>query len=354
MRARLLAVLSLRAVVALRSDVAFREDQFVSEAPALRHSRNKGASMCRKPELSAGDDAMRRHESPRRDTQAARDWRALFRTWNGKKVLLAGDSLMDQQFQVVSCAAELMGFDVHFSNVVRFEWAKGAGKLVNISTMPWLAVGASSKRNRNTQALIFRATISSDDGHLDVDYLRYYSFTGECQSCAMQEGAFVSLVDTVAIWAQKYDYTYLNLGHDMVRDNQERIAAKAAAFCKAYRIRQGAGKLILMEHPPQHFQDKKGTGNSGGRKKLMRCECNLPSIDNQTVARNNAVLSKVARQSGIKLAGIWHLLARRGCDLHRPPDCTHFHISPELWAPIATAMKEATKALAAPSLPAKV
>lgn len=307
--------------------------------------------LCRSNELSDSDLALGAAAGAAAGRPgAAEKWRSLFRAWNGKKVLLAGDSLMDQLFQVASCAAGLLGGTVDLSNVARFEWVPRAGnpgsKVVRTSKLPW---GRAPGNREDTQATVLRASIAVGNQTVELDFLRSYSLTERCQICkshkeqddcglCSNENAFVTPVDTLARWAKKYDHTYANLGRDMLaQSNGEQVEMKALALAKALKVKGIDDRLVFVEHLPLHYPNPDGTGNhlahslgGGGQ-----CQCQLPHIAQQSVHVNNERVGRIARETGIRFAQIFRHFSSTGCERHRPPDCIHYQISPTLWAPVA-------------------
>jgi hypothetical protein len=307
-------------------------------------------NLCRSHELSDSDLAL---GTAAGRPGAAEEWRSLFRAWSGKKVLLAGDSLMDQLFQVASCAASLLGGTVDLSNVARLEWVPRAGnpgsKEVSTSKFPFGLPHADEKERENTQATVLRASITVGNQTVKLDYLRSYSLTERCQICkshqarescglCSDEVGYVTPVDALARWAQKYDHTYANLGHDVLAETKgEQVEMKALALAKALKVKGIDDRLVFVEHPPLHYPNPDGTGNhpahsSGGG---GRCQCQLPHIAQQPVSVNNERFGRIARETGIRFAKIFRLFSSTGCERHRPPDCIHYQISPTLWAPVA-------------------
>jgi len=357
-------------VFALRSDntMAFWHPGDVSpqqEADAAR-ATDRNLKLCRKKELSdsdlriratpaSGDPLQQRLGGAERRGSAL--WETLFHAWSGKKVLLAGDSLMDQLFQVAVCAASLLGGAVELSNLVRFDWVPNAtvpeGKEVNISDVRWGSVMSEGSSNQNTQAIVFRASIHMGNHSTTLDYFRHYALTSRCQICTTRqeeascgacsiETALVTPIDTLLSWAKKYDHAYVNLGHDvMMRSNSQQVDLKAHALCSALKVKSIDNKVVLVEHPPQHFPSPDGTGNYQGGHAHRSCECSLPRISEQDVSKNNERIGRIASNFGIRFARIWQFFSATGCQQHRPPDCSHYHISPILWAPVAAALAEA-------------
>jgi hypothetical protein len=260
---------------------------------------------------------------------------------------------MDQLFQVAACAAGLLGGAVELSNVVRFDWDPDAavpgGRQVDISGARWGSVNAKAGRNQNTQAIVFRASIQLGNHSVTMDYFRHYALTSHCRICTTRqeedscgacskEASLVTPIDTLLSWAKTYDHAYVNLGHDvMYGNNGQQVERKAHDLCSALKVKGISDKVVLVEHPPQHFHSPDGKGNypGRGRSRDKSCQCRLPHIAEQDVSENNERIGRIAHNFGIRFARIWHFFSATGCQQHRPPDCSHYRISPVLWAPVA-------------------
>lgn len=341
------------------------DDSPQEEANAAR-AVDRNLNVCRKRELSDSDLRIRATPAGgappqgRAERRGSALWELLFHAWSGKKVLLAGDSLMDQLFQVATCAAGLLGGAVELSNVVRLEWVTNAtepgGREVDISDVKWGNVMSEASNNQNTQAIVFRASIQMGNQSVTLDYFRHYSLTARCQICTTREeeascGAcsretsLVAPIDTLLSWAKSYDHAYFNLGHDaMLKSNSQQVELKAHDLCSALKVQGISDKVVLVEHPPQHFPSPDGTGNYQGAHSGLshrECQCRLPRISEQDVSENNERIGRIANDFGIRFARIWQFFSAAGCQQHRPPDCSHYRISPILWAPVAATLVEA-------------
>lgn len=364
---RLLALCSLGAVSALHSyettqAVAWQpgDDDTLREAEGADYvaraeeddvwAADRGPSLCREGELAGPDLAMRAAASGAARAaaevpSAADGWKALFQTWSGKRVLLCGDSLMDQLFQVASCAASLQGGTVNLWNVARVEWVLGAGenssRTVGTSDVPFGGILADSASNQNTQALVVRASIRVDGHSVTLDFLRSHSLTQRCKTCSKHpdvcgacsiEKAFVTPMETLAHWAEFYDHAYVNLGHD-VMGRGEQVEAKSRQLCEVMRAKGIVDRLVLVEHLPVHPVELSIDRGHGGQ-----CQCE--HVSRQAVAVNNERIGRVASENGVRFAQIFRLF-ELNCHWHRPTDCIHYHVSPTLWAPVAAELGEA-------------
>lgn len=308
---------------------------------------------CREHELTSSDLAMRTAAS----SGPVAAWRSLFQAWNGKKVLLGGDSLQDQLFQVATCAAFMMGGSVNLSNKVRVEWGPdGRGeKIVNTSHSKF---GGHDGTTGDVQFVVFGASVEVGTFHFTIDYLRHYSIAKACR-CGAGAGCWeaagcgggcpaglssklAARLDSVVKWVkeQQYDRAYLNIGHDLMYAGekfQTLVDMKARALVDIFNDYSLTGKLIFVEHPAQHFRAADGTGNYHGPSD-RGCTCDLTGLSNQSVAVNNAVLARVSREKGVSVAHIWESFTSQ-CTRHRGPDCTHYWVSPEVWAPAAAMLR---------------
>lgn len=288
----------------------------------------------------------------------------MFGAWEGQRVLMAGDSLMENLWQTTACTAELLGARVTRLPVARFAWKPGpSGRLaddatteeIDLTSMPYQDVPHDVKHNNDTQGLLFRLEISGmpvqsgSNGSLTLDYYRFYAFESAINRRRPKKGdhGLVTKMDTLLDVAAKgkYHHHLLNMGHNMQSRNLARIDAKV--LC---------GKMptplpILVEHPPQHFSGRTGDYLGPDSSKEKRCTCNNPVLTEQGTALSNFEMARSGATCGMGVAKLWRGMAdftssAAVCEnLHYPEDgdCTHYLLSPTLWASAARAMMEQTQ-----------
>eukprot|EP00667_Euglena_gracilis_P035862 EG_transcript_68035 len=70
------------------------------------------------------------------------------------------------------------------------------------------------------------------------------------------------------------------------------------------------------------------------------CVCH-PRATESRVARNNRILWEEASSAGLRTARFFDAMAPL-CAMHFPKDCTHYRLSPTVWAPVALALQQPT------------
>jgi len=307
---------------------------------------------------SAGEPACAKVECPHKFHNTAA-WTQLFGAWNGKRILLAGDSVIRQFFEVLECGSRALGGSFERSRVANVLW--DSPFVMNTTGEPCV-IDRPTTDFSGIQGRVSRVVVKTREHEFAVDLFFHYFMTDSCRAhcggeaesegcslCADNIGD-IATADGLAKWASGYDHAYVNMGHEVYipsRDPgaKERLIQKTQALADAANRRGASAKMVFVEHPPQHFKDAERTGNYPGKLLMGRgvCTCDIANIDQQDVAINNREISSKMLQNGIKVARIWEILRTTGCKMHgNHGDCTHFaHWQGKVWEHVAASFAQA-------------
>jgi len=282
------------------------------------------------------------------DLSSSANWTRLFRIWNGKRILLAGDSIIRQLRDAVECGSRALGGSFARSRLANVLWDPPF--VENATGSPCITDRLSGKFS-GIQGRVSRSEVKTPEHEFTIDLFFHYFVTDSCRAvcgkeaeeqgcslCATAEGIYhgdIATADGLAKWASQYDHAFFNMGHDMfmpalISSESTRLMRKTQALIDAARSRRVTAKLIFAEHMPQHFPDSDRTGNfKGVDRSTGSCSCHLQNIGHQDVAINNREVGAKMLQNGIKVAKMWDILKEEGCNKHtsrRRNDCTHYRM----------------------------
>jgi len=289
-------------------------------------------------------------------------WDRLFRAWDGKLIAIGGDSLMRNLFYSLNCVLMHLG-KVDQTDVMHAAWDGQHVQVKNISQD--LTPGSEA-------IAVTRLSATIGPHKLVIDYMRYWSFTSLCKICddtdhdaekcgicpvgkSINQHLWVVPFNTVAHLALGYDKVFLNMGHDMMKPGMRAlIRPKVRGLYDAFRAHNVEDKLVLVEHPAQHFASVDGTGNYPGKvdgtggyphSEAYACDASpsgLINLPRQTAHEHNLLLAKAAREHSmnIPVCRVWEHFTAAGNYHKGKGDCTHYRESASLWAPVVRELAE--------------
>jgi len=304
------------------------------------------------------------------------------------RVLVAGDSIMDQFHQILLCTAHALGCYAHRRPITIVTKDDG-DKLCKLAEIPPMGFANNSGTQGvlvphtlecPTASLVFGGRLSNRSHarplRIELTYLRFYELgddpPGHPRNPLMMAWPTMRRLLRANVRAQ--DYVYANLGHAFIHAQRTRTAVwfglqvnnfvaanqnLSSAPCTAH----GPGPhAFLVGHPPQHFNTSSGAFNQSDKGPFSKqCRCGAPLLAEQPAARHdNAVAAAVtksqlrhapARKALVPVAYLSHFSAfehasgrLQSCKLHRAPqDCTHYIVHPGVWS---AAFVQAADALA--------
>eukprot|EP00668_Euglena_longa_P035174 GGOE01045179.1.p1 GENE.GGOE01045179.1~~GGOE01045179.1.p1 ORF type:complete len:317 (-),score=79.22 GGOE01045179.1:146-1096(-) len=235
-------------------------------------------------------------------------FRRLLRSWAGLRVLLAGDSLARQFFLAVHCTAHLLGATVN-------------------TTLPPLRL-----RERNLTDG-FAASVGVALDGLSACFIRFVGFS-RFRLDAGDEGAID--LDGLCYLAASYDRVYLNPGWAAYTGDHGQFRRRVELLAERLKALPQKESVVLLEHPPQHFSTSATGDYPGFMPDNTTCRCTALAGESR-VARNNRILREEASRAGLPAALFFEAMTPL-CGMHFPKDCTHYRLSPTVWAPVAAAV----------------
>jgi len=283
-------------------------------------------------------------------------WGELFRAWDGKRIVVGGDSLAGNMFATMFCTMKHLG-QAHLKKMVRATWNSDHHVQIHNINQDFKNAGRPS---REESFAIFQMSATIGPHKLSIDYVRYWSFTSSCHTCLNPTDtercsicpcgeASVVPFDMLAHISSDYDKVFLNMGHDMIDTESSEACARASIKSKvhglgdAFHARNIEDKLVLLEHLPQHFASADGTGNFNGSCNLHKdvgneCHCDadpshLPNLHKQTIHEQNLLLGEAARERSTKIpvCRMWEQFMSAGEHHTANGDCTHYKKIANLW-----------------------
>jgi len=299
----------------------------------------------------------------------------LFKQWSGQTILIAGDSLAFQMFNLLRCGAGALGWK-HDVEEVSVYYTSGEDTGVGFvkrhvaaehfpveqikAELMWLV--ENELENDVQQGVLTKSSIRPNDGSSPVVLYMYFFYTLKVDApknyrdAAPLPPAFFESRKPISYWKTKpaalidvvvsipVDRIFTNLGHhghkltdQFVREIDTVLHMFKAAILAAETLPvRKRPTLAILSHPPQHFNNPTGTGDYiiGQTDKLQPCSKDVgPGIWDQAVMKNNRLKRKKAAEYGFQSADFSYSMIHYG-DMHLPwyEDCTHYILSPVPWA----------------------
>lgn len=245
------------------------------------------------------------------------DYARLLKTGSGKKIKFYGDSLMQQVFEVIKCAAHIL--DMHIDET--------HGKHGEISYRV--------KHSRH----------AAEATALQIDFRGYYIFDGLPikYSLPLRKRGYArgNKAPNLAENSQAYDHLFANLGHHELwydeRWTWEQVAN--SIFNETRKNINEHTNFTWIGHPTSHFATGNGgysdrPGDKNYVKNGLKCSCDLPALEEQPIIQNSRLAEQLAPKYGFNYISIWQDFAK-ACDMHPANgDCLHYRLSPSLFAAV--------------------
>jgi len=325
------------------------------------------------------------------DTRDLNEFSNLFKKWSGQTVMLMGDSLMFQTYNVMRCGAGALGWkhDVEEMSVyyqhretsegfarrpvaaehLPFEsieedmmfqgesaWKNGSEIVQGVLTKSVLRPhGKSSMKDAVVLYMYFFYKVKLDIhdaqmGYREPDALPPAIFQDRIGGKSFFRTKPAAIIDVVS--SNSVDHLFTNLGHHALQygnvlapeiDHLFRVF-NAALVAAEVSSRHKRPAFAILSHPPQHFNNQNGEYQLGKTNEAQPCSNNVPNIRNQLVMKNNQLKLQKAVEYGHGFAFIdfSESMLPYG-NLHFPEygDCTHYQLSAKAWAGAMKAMATA-------------
>jgi len=308
------------------------------------------------------------------------DYARLFQKWSGQTVMIVGDSLALQLFNVIRCGARSMSWKHDIEETTYYynsqELNNGfttrpvAEKHFPVEqiTSETMFPGLGASKDDIVQGVLTKSSIrphgessTRENREVAVTLYMYFhfmvkldaqndsrvsarlapSFSDEYHPKGFFNTKPAALIDVLS--SVPVDHIFTNLGHHALKFQSQleldidplfRIfnAGILAAEGRNFHKRP---TLTVLSHPPQHYNNPTGDYVLGGTNRTQPCSNDVPDIRNQLVMKNNRLKRQKAVEYGLGFASIdfSESMIPYG-NMHFPQfgDCTHYALSPVAWA----------------------
>jgi len=275
--------------------------------------------------------------SPMKDSGDVHAYRELFQKWSGKRILLAGDSLLFNTWATIADAAAELGINRSHTLESIF-WQNSAEPSMVNEEFKW----TDASEYPGAQGLLYSLQVgptqsSPDSAQISpatIKFYRFYNIQGE--------PLFNSTWDALFSGAATYDAIFSNLGHHFVTGGTETNRKIIMSACNEARSR-GAKHFTLVEHPPSHFRTQNGYYGPG-----VGCSCDIGVADLRTQPSFTwkRIMEDVATEMNVSATNFWDEFADK-CDKHPGWnaghdffDCLHYVRDFDTEAPIVRALMQ--------------
>lgn len=243
-------------------------------------------------------------------------WAQAFKSWSGKRILIAGDSLSREH-----------------ASAMQKEW-----KMLNGSCL-------EGKQIEYKGGLLTTHLNCSLPGGVNftVAHMLLAGFVDEHSELVDDDGWKKQL--SHFLWmrpkvfmqkAKEFDAIFLNMGHCILVQAFKDWARNMTTMVLDAAVEEGVlERISLMEHPAQHFQTPTGDYDLDKFNNNAPCDCGIPGehLVTQQVYRNNHEMAEVAKRFGVPVIDFFEKSSSL-CKYHPKPDCTHYSSTPSVYGPL--------------------
>jgi hypothetical protein len=194
----------------------------------------------------------------------------------GKRLLFAGDSLMDMIFHPFLCGAVATGWKL--SDVPVGEFVTPAD----------ISAGCMAKM-----------LTKKDHKPIVMGFMRFYNYVAGEGSVELDD------VFRFPITPPEFDIIFMNMAHNamMFRWERRQVRKLVSQLISRAHNATNVGRVVFLGHPPQHFKTKSGAyaGPETGD-----CMCHdKAALEKQTIFRHNQFVQALVSKDNEGSGGVW-------------------------------------------------
>merc|ERR1740121_930104 len=308
------------------------------------------------------------------DTKHLDDYVRLFKRWSGQTVMIAGDSMAFQMFNLIRCAAGALGWKhdveeqaVYYNSeeIDGFVKRPVAAKHFQVEELTSEAMwrGENASKDDIAQGVLTKSSIrphGKSSTHEAVVFYMYFFYklklnVGHRDYAPLSPAIFEDNPGLKGYYKTKpatladvftsvpADHIFTNLGHHAVQyesqlemdiDKLFHIINDGISAAERNN-RHTRPTLTILSHPPQHYNNPTGDFLLGQTNRTQPCTKDVRDIQHQLVMINNRLKQQKSAEYGHGFASIdfsESMIPYGNMHIPEHGDCTHYVLSPVVWA----------------------